>query len=108
VQIDVENSATLPPATRNFSGAMAKGFWSQRAANCSHVSPSLGQTDDNGGDAALIGLPKTACAEALARTTIPRGSTSNAGHAALSKPKTISELTKNQATCFVINFKAHH
>jgi hypothetical protein len=63
--------------------------------NCSTVWLfSADQTVDKGGLLPLSASPNAFAAEVFASTMEPRASTSNAGHAALSRPKTISELTK--------------
>jgi hypothetical protein len=69
--------------------------------NCSTVSLfSADQTVDKGGLLPLTASPKAFAAEVFASTMEPRASTSNAGHAALSRPKTISELTKYSGYLF--------
>jgi hypothetical protein len=70
---------------------------------------SGGQTADNNGASPDSALPNTFAAAGFARNTTPFVSTSNAGHAELSKPNTISAfipLFKLQATSLTKKFKA--
>ena len=94
--MDVVNSLAAPPAILNFKRSMTTGDSSHCVKYCSTVWKfSADQMDDNSGLLPLTTSPKAFAAVGFARTIVPRPSTSNAGHAALSRPKTISALTKN-------------
>ena len=94
-QMEVKYSTVVPAGVWNFSCAVGEGDCSQWEKNCSVVSRLSGaHIAERGGEALLRTAPNALNAEAFARTIIPRASTSKAGHAALSKPKTISELTQ--------------
>jgi hypothetical protein len=94
----VKKSPGLPPAVWNFNRTVVNCACSHRDKNCSTDSELAGdQMADMGGRAPFKASPNMLKAEAFARTTKPRASTNNAGHAAPSKPKTISELTQTSA-----------
>ena len=99
-----------PFGVRNFKFTTGVGDCSQRERKSTAVMPfSGGQIADNSGASPDNALPNTFTAAGFARNTTPFASTSNAGHAELSKPNTISDfilLPKFQATSPMKKFKA--
>jgi len=78
---------------RNFKFVTGVGDCSQREKKSTTVMPfSGGQIVDNSAAFPDNALPNTFSAAVFARNTRPFPSTSNAGHAELSKPNTISSF----------------
>jgi hypothetical protein len=109
-QIAAVNFIVAPFATRNFKSMVGFADDPHRAKKSSGVPPFSGdQIADNGGVSPARAMPNVPVAAAFARNTTQPAFTSNAGHAALSKPKTISGFIQthraSQPTFLLGNFK---
>ena len=111
MQMAAVNFTVAPLATLKDKFAVGAGADCQRAKNWSGAPPfSIAQIADKFGAAELIVAPNTPIAAELARRMPQLVSSSNAGHAAPSKPNTTSGFTiqsnkARQATVFLENFK---
>ena len=93
-QIAAVNFFAAPFAVRNFKSAVAVGACSQSRRNCPSVPPFSGdQMADNCAASPASAGPKAFAAAVLAHKIAPLALTSNAGHAAPSKPNTTSGFT---------------